>query len=181
MSIEDIETPAAVVDADRLESNLARWQEHCDRHELANRPHVKTHSAEIAQRQLELDAVGITCQKLSEAETMADTGCDDILVSFNIVGAAKLERLRRLLGRVRLAVSVDDAALLPGLADAAAHAGRELGVLVDCDTGLGRTGVSDPEAAAPCTRPSSAVQALQVTRNGRLETTWRVAARGRSQ
>jgi D-serine deaminase-like pyridoxal phosphate-dependent protein len=149
MSLEDIETPAAVVDADRLESNLARWQEHCDRHELANRPHVKTHKCgEIAQRQLELGAVGITCQKLSEAETMADAGCDDILVSFNIVGAAKLERLRRLLGRVRLAVSVDDAALLPGLADAAVHAGRELGVLVDCDTGLGRTGVSDPEAAA---------------------------------
>jgi D-serine deaminase-like pyridoxal phosphate-dependent protein len=89
---------------------------------------------------------------------MADAGCLDILVSFNIVGAAKLERLQRLLGRIRLAVSVDDAALLPGLADAAAHAGRELGVLVDCDTGLGRTGVSDPEAAAPCTRPSSAVQ-----------------------
>jgi D-serine deaminase-like pyridoxal phosphate-dependent protein len=149
VSLEDIETPAAVVDADRLESNLARWQEHCDRHELANRPHVKTHKcAEIAQRQLELGAVGITCQKLSEAETMADAGCDDILVSFNIVGAAKLERLQRLLGRVRLAVSVDDAALLPGLADAAAHTGRELAVLVDCDTGLGRTGVSDPEAAA---------------------------------
>jgi D-serine deaminase-like pyridoxal phosphate-dependent protein len=148
-SIEDTETPAAVVDADRLESNLARWQEHCDRHELANRPHVKTHKcAEIAQRQLGLGAVGVTCQKLSEAETMADAGCDDILVSFNIVGAAKLERLRRLLERVSLTVSVDDAALLSGLAEAAAGASRELGVLVDCDTGLGRTGVSDPDAAA---------------------------------
>jgi D-serine deaminase-like pyridoxal phosphate-dependent protein len=149
VSLTAIETPAAVVDADRLESNLARWQEHCDRHGLANRPHVKTHKcAEIAQRQLELGAVGITCQKLSEAETMADAGCDDILVSFNIVGAAKLERLRRLLQRVRLSVSVDDAALLPGLAGAAAGSSRELGVLVDCDTGLGRTGVTDPEAAA---------------------------------
>jgi D-serine deaminase-like pyridoxal phosphate-dependent protein len=62
-SFDDIETPAAVVDADRLESNLGRWQEHCDRHELANRPHVKTHKCvEIAQRQLALGAVGITCQ-----------------------------------------------------------------------------------------------------------------------
>jgi D-serine deaminase-like pyridoxal phosphate-dependent protein len=148
-SFEDIETPAAVVDLDRLESNLARWQEHCDRHELANRPHVKTHKcAEIARRQLELGAVGITCQKLREAETMADAGCDDILVSFNIVGAQKLERMRHLLGRVRLTVSVDDEALLPGLAEAAAAAPRELGVLVDCDTGLGRTGVADPQAAA---------------------------------
>jgi D-serine deaminase-like pyridoxal phosphate-dependent protein len=149
VSFQDIETPAAVVDADRLESNLARWQEHCRRHQLANRPHVKTHRCvEIARRQLELGAVGITCQKLSEAETMADAGCDDILVSFNIVGAAKLERLRRLLERVSLTVSVDDAALLSGLAEAAAGASRELGVLVDCDTGLGRTGVSTPDAAA---------------------------------
>jgi D-serine deaminase-like pyridoxal phosphate-dependent protein len=149
VSLEAIETPAAVVDADRLEGNLTRWQEYCDRHELANRPHVKTHKcAEIARRQLELGAVGITCQKLSEAETMADAGCDDILVSFNIVGPAKLERLRRLLERVAVTVSVDDAALLAGLAGAAGAASRELGVLVDCDTGLGRTGVSDPEAAA---------------------------------
>lgn len=147
--IPEIETPAAVVDVDRLESNLSRWQEHCDRHGLANRPHVKTHRCvEIARRQLALGAVGITCQKLSEAETMADAGCSDILVPFNIVGGAKLERLRRLLERVTLAVSVDDAALLPGLAEAASQAPRRLGMLVDCDTGLGRTGVASPDAAA---------------------------------
>jgi D-serine deaminase-like pyridoxal phosphate-dependent protein len=149
MTLGEIETPAAVVDADRLEHNLSRWQEHCDRHGLANRPHVKTHRCvEIAHRQLSLGAVGITCQKLSEAETMADAGCSDILVAFNIVGASKLERLRRLLQRVALAVSVDDAKLLPGLAGAATGGSRELGVLVDCDTGLGRTGVLEPEAAA---------------------------------
>ena len=152
MSVEEIDTeidtPAAVVDASRLERNLARWQEHCDRHGLANRPHVKTHRcAEIAQRQLALGAVGITCQKLTEAEAMADAGCEDILVPYNIVGAAKLERLRRLLERITLFVSVDDAALLPGLAAAAAGAPRELAVLVDCDTGLGRTGVQDPASA----------------------------------
>ncbi len=146
MSFDEIDTPAAVVDADRLERNLVRWQEHCDRHGLANRPHVKTHRcAEIAQRQLALGAVGITCQKLSEAEAMADAGCTDILVSFNIVGPAKLERLRGLLERVAVTVSVDDAALLPGLAQAARW--RELRVVVDCDTGLGRTGVQGPEAA----------------------------------
>jgi D-serine deaminase-like pyridoxal phosphate-dependent protein len=148
VSLDEIETPAAVVDAGRLEQNLVRWQAHCDRHGLANRPHVKTHRCpELARRQLELGAVGITCQKLSEAETMADAGCDDILVPFNIVGETKLVRLRRLLERVALSVSVDDAELLPGLAEAAKGAPRELGVLVDCDTGLGRTGVSTPEAA----------------------------------
>jgi D-serine deaminase-like pyridoxal phosphate-dependent protein len=148
VSPDATETPAAVVDADRLETNLARWQAYCDRHGLANRPHVKTHRCvEIAHRQLSLGSVGITCQKLSEAETMANAGCDDILVPFNIVGDIKLERLRRLLERVTLSVSVDDAALLPGLAEAASGAHRELGVLVDCDTGLGRTGVTTPDAA----------------------------------
>ena len=149
MSGEEFETPAAAVDADRLESNLARWQEYCNLHGLANRPHVKTHRCiEIARRQLSLGAVGITCQKLSEAETMADAGCSDILVAFNIVGASKLQRLHRLLQRVALTVSVDDAKLLPGLGEAATGGSRELGVLVDCDTGLGRTGVQEPAAAA---------------------------------
>jgi D-serine deaminase-like pyridoxal phosphate-dependent protein len=148
VSGDEFETPAAVVDCARLERNLVRWQEYCDLHGLANRPHVKTHRcAEIARRQLSLGAVGITCQKLSEAETMADAGCDDILVAFNIVGASKLERLTTLLQRVALTVSVDDASLLAGLAEAAGDAARELGVLVDCDTGLGRTGVQTPEAA----------------------------------
>ena len=149
MSGEEFETPAAVVDAERLENNLGRWQVHCNLHGLANRPHVKTHRCvEIAHRQLALGAVGITCQKLGEAETMADAGCSDILVAFNIVGVSRLERLHRLLQRVALTVSVDDAAVLPGLAEAATDGSRELGVLVDCDTGLGRTGVHDPEAAA---------------------------------
>ena len=144
-----IETPAAVVDVDRLERNLARWQEHCDRVGLANRPHIKTHrSVAIARRQLELGAAGITCQKLGEAEVMADGGCTDILVSFNILGESKLARLRALLDRVDLTVCADDAVLLPGLSSAAAGAARPLRVLVDCDTGLGRTGVATPEAAA---------------------------------
>ena len=162
MSLAAIETPAAVVDADRLEANLARWQEHCDRHGLANRPHVKTHRCiEIAQRQLSLGAVGITCQKLSEAETMADAGCANILVPYNIVGDTKLERLRRLLARVELGVSVDDAALLHGLAHTARAGSRELGVLVDCDTGLGRTGVSTPEAAVELARGIARHDALR--------------------
>jgi D-serine deaminase-like pyridoxal phosphate-dependent protein len=149
VSAAEIETPAAVVDADRLERNLVRWQEYCDRVGLANRPHIKTHrSVEIARRQLELGARGITCQKLGEAEVMADGGCTDILVSFNIVGESKLARLRALLERVDLTVCADDSVLLPGLSSAAAGAARPLRVLVDCDTGLGRTGVATPEAAA---------------------------------
>ena len=143
-----IDTPAAVVDLDRLERNLVRWQAETDRLGLSNRPHMKTHRCTaIARRQLELGAVGLTCQKLGEAEVMVDGGCEDVLVAYNIVGEAKLERLAALLGRARVTVTVDDASLLPGLAAAAGRAGRELGLLVDCDTGLGRTGVRTPAAA----------------------------------
>ena len=157
-----IDTPAAVVDATRLERNLSRWQEHCDRVGIANRPHVKTHkSVEIARRQVGLGAVGITCQKLGEAETMVDAGIDDVLVSFNLVGEPKLERLARLLEQARVTAIADDVELLPGLAGAAALAGRQLGVLVDCDTGLGRTGVQTPEAAAELARAVAAHDGLR--------------------
>jgi D-serine deaminase-like pyridoxal phosphate-dependent protein len=125
----------------------------CDAIGVANRPHIKTHrSVEIARRQLELGAAGLTCQKLGEAETMADAGFDDLLISFNIVGSQKLERLAALLRRATVRVTFDDPALLPGLSDAARAAGVELGVLVECDTGLGRTGVSDPDRAATLAR-----------------------------
>jgi D-serine deaminase-like pyridoxal phosphate-dependent protein len=144
----DVDTPAVVVDVDRLQRNLERWQAHCDAVGLANRPHVKTHkSVEIARRQVALGARGITCQKLGEAEVMADAGIDDILIPYNLLGAAKLERLAALARRIDVAVSVDDERLLSGL-EAAAGLSGEIRVLVECDTGLGRAGVSTPEAAA---------------------------------
>jgi D-serine deaminase-like pyridoxal phosphate-dependent protein len=145
----DVVTPALVVDLDRLESNLARWQEHCDRAGLANRPHVKTHKCvEIARRQVALGACGVTCQTLHEAEVMVAAGIDDVLLPYNVVGEPKLEQLASLLGRAHVRVTADDAALLAGLSRAAARAGRGLDVLVDCDTGLGRTGVASPAEAA---------------------------------
>ena len=148
-----IDTPAAVVDLDRLERNLARWQAYCDDAGLRNRPHVKTHKClEIGLMQVELGARGITCQKLGEAEVMVDAGIDDVLIPYNLLGEGKLRRLTALLERARISVTVDDAALLPGLARAARDAGRELPVLVECDTGLGRAGVQTPEAAVALAR-----------------------------
>jgi D-serine deaminase-like pyridoxal phosphate-dependent protein len=143
-----IDTPAAVVDLDRLERNLARWQSYCDDAGLRSRPHVKTHKCvEIARMQVERGARGITCQKLGEAETMVDAGFDDVLIPYNLLGDEKLRRLTALLERANVAVTVDDASLLAGLTRAARDAGRELRLLVECDTGLGRAGVQTPEAA----------------------------------
>lgn len=160
--MDDVDTPAAVVDLGRLERNLARWQEYSDRHGLANRPHIKTHKCvEIAQMQAELGARGITCQKLGEAETMVEAGLDDVLICFNIVGESKLERLASLLRAARVAVTVDDEALLPGLGGAASSAGSELRVLVDCDTGLGRTGVQTPDEAVALARAVAGTDGLR--------------------
>lgn len=155
-----IETPAAVVDLDRLERNLSRWQAECDRLGFVNRPHVKTHKCvEIARRQVALGAPGVTCQTLFEAETMVDAGIEDVLLPVNIVGTPKLDRLARLHARAQVTVAVDDSRLLPALAGAAGP--RALRVLVDCDTGLGRTGVATPAAAVALARGVDATDGLQ--------------------
>ncbi len=83
-------SPAVVVDLDVVERNIARAQGVCDAAQVANRPHIKTHkSPVIAAMQREAGAKGITCQKLGEAEVMADGGLDDILISYNILGPTR--------------------------------------------------------------------------------------------
>src|ERR1700740_567761 len=96
-------TPCAVIDMDKVERNIARIQAACEAAGVANRPHSKTHkSPMLAKMQVAAGARGITCQKLGEAEIMADAGIDDILITYNIVGRRKLERLVALARRVRL-------------------------------------------------------------------------------
>lgn len=147
-ALEEVETPAVVIDLAVVERNLARWQARCDAAGLANRPHIKTHrSAAIARRQVALGAKGITCQTLGEAEVMADAGIGDILITYNMIGRAKLARLAALAARVRLTVVADGAAVVAGLSAAATAAGATIRVLVECDTGGGRCGVQDPAAA----------------------------------
>src|SRR3954452_15726265 len=97
MRPEAIDTPEPVIDLDRVERNLRAMQDYCDRHGLKLRPHIKTHKLpHLARRQMELGAVGITCQKLGEAEVMADAGIDDILISYPLIGPAKALRLAAL-------------------------------------------------------------------------------------
>ncbi len=146
--IEDLETPVPVVDLDRVERNLRRMQDYCDRHGLQLRPHIKTHKIPaFAQRQVALGACGITCQKLGEAEVMADGGLDDILISYPLVGEAKALRLAALARRVRMRVAVDNSLALATVARAAAAAGREIGLLVEFDSGYRRTGVGSVDEA----------------------------------
>ena len=120
MRLSELETPVLTGDLDAIERNVFRMQAYCDEHGVALRPHIKTHKLpELARLQLEAGAVGITCQKLGEAEVMADAGFDDILLSFPLVGAAKAERLAALAERVKMTVVGDSAEVALGLAPGA--------------------------------------------------------------
>ncbi len=146
-------TPCVVIDLDRVERNIARVQELCDRAGVANRPHIKTHKSPVlARMQAAAGARGITCQKLGEAEVMADGGLDDILISYNLLGAEKMGRLGRLLARANVTVAADNPTVLAGLPQAADIAGRPLGVVIECDTGRKRAGVETVREAVELAR-----------------------------
>jgi D-serine deaminase-like pyridoxal phosphate-dependent protein len=146
--LADIETPVPVIDLAVVERNLRRWQARCDGLGIANRPHIKTHKqVALAKFQLDLGARGITVQKLGEAEVMAAAGITDMLLTFDVVGKAKLARLAALARTTAIAVVADSAEVVAGLGTAGVAAGRDIRVLVECDTGAGRNGVQTPEAA----------------------------------
>jgi D-serine deaminase-like pyridoxal phosphate-dependent protein len=149
----DYGTPAVAVDLDRVERNIARLQAACDAAGLKNRPHVKTHkSPALAAMQRDAGAAGITCQKLGEAEVMAQAGFDDILVSYNILGEEKLARLGALMGRARMTVAADNPTVVAGLPRASEISGRTLDVVVECDTGRRRAGVETAAEAVALAR-----------------------------
>jgi D-serine deaminase-like pyridoxal phosphate-dependent protein len=143
-----LETPAVLIDIDRVESNLRRAQDYADQHGLKLRPHIKTHKLpRFARRAIELGAIGITVQKLGEAEVFADAGIREIFLPYNIMGARKLARLRALAERIKISVTADSRETVAGLSATFADAPNPLTVLVECDTGMGRCGVQSPAAA----------------------------------
>ena len=150
-----LETPAVTIDLSIMEDNLRRVQQHLSKHGIANRPHIKTHKIPaLGKLQMQAGAVGITCQKLGEVEVFTDAGvADDVLLTFNILGGAKTDRLMALSKRLkRLAVVLDNEAVAKGLSEAAQRHGRDVPFLVECDTGMGRNGVQTPQAALDLAR-----------------------------
>ena len=105
------------------------------------RPHTKTHkSPDIAWMQVRAGAAGITVAKLGEAEVMVDAGLDDLLVAYPIWGEAKLARLRALMERASIRVSLDSVEVAEGIGRVGRDLGRDVPVLVEVDTGLHRLG-----------------------------------------
>jgi D-serine deaminase-like pyridoxal phosphate-dependent protein len=146
--LEDLETPVPIIDVEVVERNAERWQGRCDGLGLANRPHIKTHKLTgLAQYQIAKGAKGITVQKLGEAEVMAAAGIRDMLLTFNLVGRTKTDRLSALARRTDISVVADNHEMIAGLSAAGVKAGRDVAVLVECDIGAGRNGVQDPAAA----------------------------------
>ncbi len=93
-TVHEVDTPAILIDIDRVKANIAKAQAHADAVDVKLRPHIKTHKPPMfAKMQVEAGAVGITCQKLGEAEVMADAGLTDIFLPYNILGQEKLDRL----------------------------------------------------------------------------------------
>jgi D-serine deaminase-like pyridoxal phosphate-dependent protein len=153
--LEELDTPAVTIDLDRVAANIARVQAMVAGHGIGNRPHIKTHKIPaIGRMQIEAGAVGLTCQKLDEVEIFAEAQvADDILLTFNIVGQHKTDRLMELSSRLRrLAVVADNETVVRGLSEAGVRHGRDVPLLIECDTGFGRNGVQTPEAARALAR-----------------------------
>ena len=158
MRVDDIDTPAPVVDLDKVEANLKRAADYFGEKKIALRPHIKTHKfVEFSRRQVELGSVGITCQKLGEAQVMVDGGIGDIFMTFPILGEAKLARLMALAKRAKMSAVTDSTEVADAMGRAADKSGVKIDLLIECDTGNGRCGVQDAgEVAALAERIANA-------------------------
>ena len=148
-SVNDIDTPALVIDLDAMQRNLATMAGFAREHKVKLRPHAKMHkSAAIAKLQMAAGAVGVCVQKLSEAEALADAGVTDIYISNEVIAPHKLARLALLAKRITLAVAVDSTLGIDRLAEALKAAGSSVDVFVEIDVGQGRCGVAPTAAGA---------------------------------
>lgn len=138
---EDIDTPALLVDLDALEGNIRKMAEAARAAGVRLRPHSKTHKCSaIARLQIAAGAVGICCQKVAEAEAMANAGITDILVTNQVVGPKKLQKLAALSKRIGIAVCADHPDNVRDISNAARDFDTEIPVLVEVDIGGGRCG-----------------------------------------
>ena len=166
MDEADIQTPCLILDLDALERNIVKMGDYAKAHGMRHRVHGKMHkSVDVALLQEKLGgAVGVCCQKVSEAEVFARGGITDVLVSNQVRDPAKLDRLARLpkLG-ARTLVCVDDLANVTELSEAATRHGTEIECLIEIDCGAGRCGVSSSDAVVEIAKAIEAAPGLTFT------------------
>ena len=150
--IHDIPTPALVIHAPTVAHNLQKLAEYTAMHRIGVRPHTKTHkSIEMARRQLAAGCIGLTVAKVGELEVMAEAypdGGGDLLLAYPALDPPRTVRVAEVARRHTVRVAVDSRFAADQLAAAAQAAGATIGILVDIDTGMHRTGLQTPEQAA---------------------------------
>jgi 3-hydroxy-D-aspartate aldolase len=147
--VSEVDTPALLIDLDALERNIRRMQERVAKTNVHLRPHSKTHkSTTIANMQVAAGAIGVCCQKVSEAEIMVDGGVGDVLIANEVAGKPKVDRVAALARRAKVSVCVDDLGNVQDLAAAAARFGATIDVLVELNVGANRCGVESAEELA---------------------------------
>ncbi|HMB34370.1 MAG TPA: alanine racemase [Methylomirabilota bacterium] len=162
--VGDLDTPAVTVDLGIMEDNIRRVQTHLARHGIGNRPHIKTHKVPaIGKMQMQAGAMGITCQKIGEVEVFVEAEvADDILLTYNVLGRAKTDRLMALVPRApKLTVVLDNEVVARELSEAGVRHKLDVRFLVECDTGFGRTGVQTPQAAFDLARQAASLPRMQ--------------------
>jgi D-serine deaminase-like pyridoxal phosphate-dependent protein len=144
---EELDTPFLAADVDTIKKNIFNMQKVADENGKKLRPHIKTHKLPLlAQWQMEAGAVGICVQKTAEAEIMAQHGLKNILVSNEVIGSKKTDRLAQLALYTELCVAVDSELGVNQLSKSAASLGAEVGVFLDVDVGMNRCGIKAEEA-----------------------------------
>ena len=164
MDAADIQTPCLVLDLDALERNIKKMGDYAKDHGMRHRVHGKMHkSVDVAKLQERLGgAIGVCCQKVSEAEVFARGGIKDILVSNQVRDPQKIDRLARLPKYgCRTIVCVDDLDNVADLSAAAKKHGTELEVFVEIDCGAGRCGVSTTQDVVAIARAVDAADNLK--------------------
>ena len=154
LSVEDVPTPALLIDVARMELNLAKMAAHAEEHGISLRPHTKTHKCPLlAKRQMELGAVGVCCAKVSEAEVMVQAGIGEVLITSPVVTDDKIGRVVALSKQSpEVTLVVDHQAAAERLHEAAVAEGVTQRVLVDLDVGTRRTGIATGEPALELAR-----------------------------
>ena len=163
MALEDVSTPALIVDLDAFERNVKLMGEFIKQKGIRHRAHAKTHkSADIALYQIEHGgACGVCCQKVAEAEALVAGGVKDVLVSNQVVDVKKIDRLAQMAKDARVLVCVDDLGNVDDLSAAAAKHGVTIECLVEIDCGAGRCGVQWGEPVVEIARKIAASEGLQ--------------------
>ena len=163
MHVSEVDTPALIIELDALERNIRRMQGRVvEGSRVYLRPHSKTHkSTVIANMQIAAGAVGVCCQKVSEAEIMANGGVRDIFISNEVIGESKVRRVAALARRAKVSVCVDELSSVQALAAAAKAVGSTVHVLVELNVGANRCGVETPEDVVRLAKGISSCSSLR--------------------